>query len=274
MSETEVTTKKEERKEKEEELAFLIQSPDPAIWKTVTKTLQKIVEEATFSLDGNGVSLRSMNDSHNLAVERVWPSSEFIHYDCPRPTKFTVKVEDFTKVIGRAPEKEPVRFSREDRGELKIQFGNNKEFSMHLLEDIKPFPELKLLFDSKITFKKDAFNDALSDVWAVSSVVRIRVNSKDDIAFYGKGDLGNVQRRFSNDDILNAEVLKESSGSYSLDLLMAVNPSASAISPTIDMNFTSKYPVQLVYPLAYSEDRPSASFLRVYLAPRVVEQDE
>src|SRR5579875_2325844 len=92
--------------------SFLARTQTPSEWKAVTAAIQTLVEEATFDVSSEGISFRAMDPSHVALVDLFWPSSGFEKFECEKSDKFTVRVEDFAKLIRRAEAKDSIEISR------------------------------------------------------------------------------------------------------------------------------------------------------------------
>ena len=61
-----------------------------------------------------------------------WPNSAFEKYECDKPFKFTIRVEDFVKLIGRSDNKDSVEMTsnEDDALTLRLMNGYKREFDM------------------------------------------------------------------------------------------------------------------------------------------------
>jgi proliferating cell nuclear antigen len=124
---------------------FVARSLTPAEWKAVTASIQALVEEATFDVSPDGISFRAMDPSHVALVDLFWPSGGFEKFDCTKSDKFTVRVEDFAKLIRRADARDSIEISRQGSEMLALKIGSKREFELHLIESSQsstPLPKL------------------------------------------------------------------------------------------------------------------------------------
>lgn len=240
----------------------------------MTAAIQTLVEEATFDVTPDGITFRAMDPSHVALIDLFWPNADFQKFSCDKPDRFTVRMDDFAKLIRRAESKDAVEISRAGSESLNVKISNGyrREFELHLIESSQsntPLP--KLTYDSKFVMTEPAFDRILNDVSAISNYISIE-SGKEKVTFSGKGDTGraNVVLEKSEPgkgDLVNLVTDKESKSNYSIEYLLKITKSAGSASDTIDFEYSSKMPLRLDFKLGEN----SNGYIRFYLAPRVQE---
>ena len=81
---------------------FLAKTASSSEWKAIAAAVKTLVEEATFEANGGGLTFRAMDPSHVALVDLAMPNSSFASFECDKPFKFSVRVEDLVKLIGRS----------------------------------------------------------------------------------------------------------------------------------------------------------------------------
>ena len=174
-------------------LSFVAKTATPSEWKEIASCISAMVEDATFEISPDGISFRAMDSSHVALIDVLWPSSSFEKFECAKEDKFTVRMEDFAKLIKRSESRDSVEISRSGNESIVLKVGSEfyrREFELHLLEtSAKPSPLPRLTFDAKIVMSYSAFAQALNDISPMSNHITIRA-SKDSVSFSGKGDVG------------------------------------------------------------------------------------
>ena len=155
---------------------FLAKSASASEWKAVSAAIKTLVEEATFDATNEGLTFRAMDPSHVALVDLLWPSVAFESYQCEKPFKFSVRVEDFIKLVGRSDAKDSVEISSTEEDAISVKFmnGYKREFVIHLIETSAgsaPLPKLE--FDTKAILTKTIFERVLNDISAVSDQVTL-----------------------------------------------------------------------------------------------------
>ncbi len=127
---------------------FSILTSTPAVWKMIASSIQTLSEDATFDVDADGLRTRAMDPSHVALLDVKFPATSFEKFHCVKPTRFTVHIEDFSKIVKRSEPKESFEASESKSKSLSIKIGSGhyrKEFELHLLDD-----ELKVISSSEI----------------------------------------------------------------------------------------------------------------------------
>jgi proliferating cell nuclear antigen len=239
-------------------------------WRAVAAAVKTLVEEATFEATGEGLSFRAMDPSHVALVDLSWPIVAFEKYECDKPFKFSLRVEDLVKLVGRSDTKDSVEISSTEEDAIMMKFTNGykREFRIHLIESTggtAPLPKLE--FDTKATLTKNIFEKILSDIAVVSDQVTIAA-SKDKLSFSGKSDVGQAEVNLgkTDADVLDLQVGAESKATYSIDYLIAITKAVGGVSDTLLTEFSTKKPIRLEFKL--NEQGARAHY---FLAPRVSE---
>jgi len=253
---------------------FIARTQSPGQWKAVTAAIQTLVEEATFEVNQDGITFRAMDPSHVALIDLFWPNADFQKFSCEKPDRFTVRMDDFAKLIRRAENKDSVEISRSGAESLNLKLSNGykREFELHLIESSQsntPLP--KLTYDSKFVTTEPAFDRILNDVSAISNYISIE-SGKDRVLFSGKGDTGRANVVLEKDDTGKGDLVsltseKESKSNYSIEYLLKITKSAGSASDTINFEYSSKMPLRMDFKLGEN----SNGYIRFYLAPRVQE---
>ncbi len=239
-------------------------------WRAVSSAIKTLVEEATFDATAEALTFRAMDPSHVALVDLFWPNSSFERYQCDKPFKFSLRVEDFVKLVGRSETKDSIEISStdEDTIMMRLMNGYKREFTMHLIEtSMGTAPLPKLEFDTRVSMTKSIFEKVLSDISVVSDQVTIQA-TKDKLTFSGKSDVGlaSIALDGNGADILELKVNAESKGTYNIDYLLGITKAVGGASDTLLCEFSTKKPVKLEFAL-----NKLGSRIHYFLAPRVQE---
>jgi len=250
------------------DLVFLAKTSTSGEWKVVSSAVSTLVEEATFEASLEGITFRAMDPSHVALIDLSWPKSAFEKYECDKPFKFSIKIEDFMKLIKRADAKDSIEITTaDDMLVLRIFDGYKREFSMHLIESTYgPTPLPKLSFNVKATIAGRAFDKILSDISAISDHMTVEA-SKDRLVFSGKSDVGSgsVTLERASQDLLELEVKEDGKATYNIEYLSKIIRVTS--SDTVLLEYSSKMPVRLELKLSDLGGK-----IHFYLAPRIEER--
>ncbi|MGB9660071.1 MAG: proliferating cell nuclear antigen (pcna) [Nitrososphaerales archaeon] len=249
-------------------MVFLAKTSTSEEWKVVSSAVSTLVEEATFEASPEGITFRAMDPSHVALIDLLWPKAAFEKYECDKPFKFSIKIEDFMKLIKRADAKDSIEITTSDEMlVLRILDGYKREFSLHLIESTYgPTPLPKLSFNVKATMAERAFEKILSDISAISDHVTIEA-SKDRLIFSGKSDIGSgsVTLERATQDLLELDVKEDSKATYSIEYLSSIIKATA--SDAVLLEYSSKMPIRLELKLSDLGGR-----VHFYLAPRIEER--
>ncbi len=250
------------------DLVFLAKTSTSGEWKVVSSAVSTLVEEATFEASPEGITFRAMDPSHVALIDLLWPKPAFEKYECDKPFKFSMKVDDFMKLIKRADAKDSIEITTaDDMLALRIFDGYKREFSLHLIESTYgPTPLPKLSFNVKATIAGRAFDKILSDVSAISDHMTIDA-SKDKLVFSGKSDIGSgsITLEKAGQDLLELEVKEEGKATYNIEYLSKIIKVTT--SDIILLEYSSKMPIRLELKLSDLGGK-----IHFYLAPRIEEK--
>jgi proliferating cell nuclear antigen len=247
---------------------FMAKTSTAIEWRAVAAAVKTLVEEATFDANSEGITFRAMDPSHVALVDLSWPVSAWVAYECDKPFKFSVRVEDLTKLINRADTKDAVEISSGEDDSIAVKFSNGykREFNIHLIESTAasaPLPKLE--FDTKATLTKTILEKVLGDVSVVSDQVTI-LATKDKLTFSGKSDVGKAEISLAKNDadVLELTSNAESKATYSIDYVSGILKALGGVADTVEMEYSTKKPLRLQLKL-----NDQGAKMWYFLAPRV-----
>jgi len=157
-------------------MGFLAKTKSSTEWELITKVISTLVEEASFEATVEGIQFRAMDPSHVAMVDLNWPNASFEKYECDKPFKLTLRIEELSKLIKRANQNNSISISAENDEYMavNIENGYKKKFQIRLIESsYVPQQVPKLDLDSKIHMDKSIFDNTLIDVDAVADHITI-----------------------------------------------------------------------------------------------------
>jgi proliferating cell nuclear antigen len=207
-----------------------------------------------------------MDASHVSLLDISWKRDGFLEYECNEgEVTFGVRIDELLKLLRRIEKDTQVEISITD-GEMQITASEGKKtrnYKLKLLDASKSeTPVPKLSFNTRVTMLYDALVDALKDIDVITNVVEIYTNESM-IKFYGKGDAGDAEVVYWQDENTNIEMLnevKESKTAYSLEYLLQMLNAVDA--DNVILEYSSKMPLRLQFLLPFRCD------MQYYLAPR------
>ena len=238
-----------------------------AEWKAIAAAVKTLVEEATFEANAEGLTFRAMDPSHVALVDLSLPNSSWTAFECSKPFKFSVRVEDLVKTIARGDSKDSleIRETEEDAVSFTFLNGYKREFTIHLIESTAasaPLPKLE--FETKATVTKTILEKVLGDMNVVADQVTIQA-TKEKIVFSGKSDVGKAEVALAKNDadVLKMESTADSKATFSIEYINSILKALS-VADTVELSYSSKKPLMLNFTLNSQGAR-----LVFWLAPRV-----
>ena len=249
-------------------MGFLAKTKSSTEWKLITNVISTLVEEASFEATVEGIQFRAMDPSHVAMVDLNWPNASFEKYECDKPFKLTLRIEELSKLIKRANQNNSISISAENDEYMvvNIENGYKKKFQIRLIESsYVPQQVPKLDLDSKIHMDKSIFDNTLIDVDAVADDITIET-TQDQITFSGNGDSGKAAITLNKEDkgINELTSKKESKSTYSLQYLISILKAIGSSSETITAEYSEGMPFKMEFKLG-----ESGGFINFYLAPRI-----
>jgi len=233
--------------------------------RAVVEAIKPIVDEAVFTANSEGITFRAMDASHVSLLDISWKRDGFLEYECNEgEVTFGVRIDELLKLLRRIDKEQQVEISIAD-GEMQLTASEGKRtrnYKLKLLDASKSeTPVPKLSFNTKVTMLYDALVNALKDIDVISSIVEIYTNESM-IKFYGKGDVGDAEVVYWQDENTNIEMfnVKESKTTYSLEYLLQMLNAVDA--DNVILEYSSKMPLRLQFLLPFRCD------MQYYLAPR------
>ena len=249
-------------------MGFLAKTKSSTEWKLITNVISTLVEEASFEATVEGIQFRALDPSHVAMVDLNWPNASFEKYECDKPFKLTLRIEELSKLIKRANQNNSISISAENDEYMavNIENGYKKKFQIRLIESsYVPQQVPKLDLDSKIHMDKSIFDNTLIDVDAVADHITIET-TQDQITFSGNGDSGKAAITLNKEDkgINELTSKKESKSTYSLQYLISILKAIGSSSETITAEYSEGMPFKMEFKLG-----ESGGFINFYLAPRI-----
>ena len=206
---------------------FFTKTSTAVEWKAVASAIKTLVEEATFEASSESLIFRAMDPSHIALVDLNWPNTAFEKYECDKPFKFSIRVEDFVKLIGRTDAKDSVEISstEEDALLLRLMNGYKREFKIHLIESTSgtaPLPKLEL--DARDIDEQERLREGAGRHLCGGGPGRYQ-RAEGKVSFGGKSDVGAATITLDKNgaDILELDVKQEAKSSYNIDYLMSIS---------------------------------------------------
>jgi proliferating cell nuclear antigen len=243
---------------------------DVSLLRDSLDTVSNFINEGTFTLSNNGLSLVAMDPANVAMVLYDLLASAFVEYECTAESKLTINIPYLVSILKRS--------GAGDRVELKLLDGSNsmtikmvgdstRTFTLPLLEAhgsaVNPPAKLSDGFKSEVEVEASVLREGAKDALMVSDCVLLS-STNDSFVMKALSDTNEVNLQLGKDSpsLLRLESKEPVKSKYSLeyiDKMMKV----SKIVKTVTIKFANEYPLQLDYA---AMDKLKVSFI---LAPRI-----
>ena len=236
---------------------------DKNILLQIVKSANCMRDEATFTINEEGLTFREMDPSHVSLVDISIPNACFEKWSCIEEKKFALNLDEFRKLVSSLDTKGSVKIIIQDEKILVSQ--NGFTASVKTIEaSISDVPLPKIPYNSTLLFAENEpinaleFIRTLRKIDSISDYVTINCDSNK-VVFSGKGDLGESQKTFEECIYNNRE---DSETTYSLEYLMPFLRTLNKDS-LIELGFSTSKPMRIQTRVN------NMGRIDMYLAPRV-----
>jgi len=241
-----------------------IEVEDARAWKNCIDSIVNLIDEGSFEVTSNGISLKAMDPSQIAMVSFSVPKSAFSSYKIDETTKLGINFDSMSKILSRSRGKDKLRMML-DENKLLLEFlGEDKRSFKLPLIDVQEGAqkEPRIEFDAVVKIKAGQFKEILGDAALLSSHVVLDANNK---GFFVEvhGDSGDlrVEKDKTGEATLNIEVKKDSRATFPLQFLEDI-VKACPDDQSLSLHLKTNSPIKVEYLIGEAK-------LVYYLAPRI-----
>lgn len=242
---------------------FEIKIDDARYWKNCVDSIVSLIDEGSFTIAKEGISLKAMDPSGISMISFFIPNKAFSKYDIDKPASIGLNLENFGKILASSRSGEQL-VMKEGSGKFLVEFiGKNSRRRYRLpMIDVKKDSdkEPKIEFDSVVEVKSDPLKDILKDANLLSTHVGFKTD-KDSFVVVAKGDAGELEEEHMNnaDVIKKINTSKSSTATFNLDYLERMI-SACPSNSSMMLSIKTEEPIKIDYTIGDAN-------VSYYLAP-------
>ncbi len=246
---------------------FDIKIEDARYWKNCVESIVNLVDEGSFNISKEGISLKAMDPSGISMISFFMPSKVFSKFDVEKQASIGLNLENLAKILSSSRNNEQL-VMKDSNNKLMIEFiGENSRRRYRLpMIDVKKEAEKepKIEFESQIEVKSDPFKEVLKDATSLSSYVGFKAE-KDAFKIIAKGDAGELEEEHAGntDFIKKLSVSKAATAMFNLEYLDRI-VRACPSGNTIQLSLKSEEPIRVDYKIGEAT-------VAYYLAPYMME---
>ena len=244
---------------------FEIKIDDAKYWKNCVDSIVSLVDEGSFVLSKEGITLKAMDPSGISMVSFSIPNKAFSKYDVDKQTSIGLNLDNLSKILSSARSGEQL-LMKDASNKLSMEFigeHSRRRYKLPMIDvkkDVEKEPKVE--FESEVSLKSDSLREVLKDANLLSTYIGFRTE-KESFKVVAKGDAGELEEEHMNeaDIIKKLTVTKPSSATFNLEYLERIVSACPANSP-INMSLKSDEPVRVNYKIG---DAELAYFLAPYM---------
>ena len=267
----------------QDDVRFRATLGDPSAFTALMAAVTATLEEANFTVDGGGLSLRQMDRDCVSLVEARVPPGVFDEYRVEAAGLLRLSVKDFLHTLGKAVRGEAMTLETDpERMRLHVRLrapGKTRAhgFELAMLDPtLDEVPSPVLDYAAETTIKVGPLLDAVRDADLVTEYARVKA-TPDLFEVYGEGDKGSTYNTWERgaEDLVRHEAREETETVYSASRLLGVISPCRNLAEAATVRLGRNMPLRIEYGfkrrdaarLNGADEAPALSY---YVAPMVV----
>ncbi len=244
---------------------FDIKIDDAKYWKNCVDAIESLIDEGTFNIAKEGLSLKAMDPSGISMISFFIPNKAFSKYEIDKPTSVGISIDNLSKMLSSARNNEQL-ILKDANNRLSMEFvgpNSKRRYKLPMIDVKKDADkEPNIQFESFIEVKSDSFKEILKDASLLSSYIGFRTD-KNSFMVVAKGDAGELEEEHLNnaDIIKKLDVSKASSATFNLEYLERI-VSACPSNSNVMLSIKTEEPIKVDYKIG---DAAVAYYLAPYM---------
>lgn len=232
----------------------------------VIKTTSILTQDITFTLDTEGLTVRTMDSQHIALIDISMPNTMFEKYEVEQEISFTISSNDILKMIKMFDKQSWITLNITKDFECVLS-NRTEKYTLKISDTSKPdVPLPKIPFDSRIEFSENqevSTKDLLKQLEKIN-VLSDHVTLETENSYFkmsGNGDSGKAETIYEKGQIEISTRDNNSEGTYSFEYLIPFLKTVKD-NPLI-IEYSSSKPIRLDARFS------NIGRLHYYLAPRI-----
>ncbi|MCL5433430.1 MAG: proliferating cell nuclear antigen (pcna) [Candidatus Marsarchaeota archaeon] len=244
---------------------FEIKIDDAKYWKSCVDSIVNLVDEGSFKITKENISLSAMDPSGISMLMFSIPNKTFSKYDIDKDITIGLNIDNFAKILSSARSDEQL-VMKENNNKLSIEFigpNGKRRYKLPLIDTKKESDKApKVEFESIIEMKSEMFKEILKDASLLSSYIGFKAD-KNSFAVTAKGDVGELEEEHlgSTDAIKKINIIKSSSATFNLEYLERIVSGCPSES-SLELSLKTDEPIKIDYKIG---DASFSYFLAPYM---------
>ncbi len=229
---------------------FEIKMDDARYWKNCIDSIVSLIDEGTFTISKDGISLKAMDPSGISMVSFTIPNKAFSKFDVDKQTVVGLNIENLSKIMASSRNGEQL-LMKDSGNKITIEFigqTSKRRYKLPILDVRKdPEKEPKVAFESLVEVKSDSLKEIVKDASLLSTYVGFKTD-KNSFVVLAKGDAGELEEEHMNnaDAVKKLDVTKPSQATFNLEYLERMISAAPAGS-NVSLSIKTEEPIKVEY---------------------------
>ncbi len=242
---------------------FEIKIDDAKYWKNCVDAIVKLVDEGTFNITKEGITLRAMDPSGISMISFSIPNKAFSKYEVDKQANAGLNLENLDRILASARSDEQLLMKDSD-GRFSMEFigkHSKRRYKLPMIDTKKDVEkEPKVDFESEMEVRSESIREIIKDAALLSTYIGFKTD-KNSLVVFAKGDAGELEEEHLNstDAVSKLSIKKPSSVTFNLgylDRMVSACPAGNQIS----MSLKTDEPVRVDYKIGDAK-------VTYYLAP-------
>lgn len=247
---------------------FKIMLSDVDLLKNSISVISEIIDEGTFEVTQNGISLVTPDRTMVSVVDLKILSTAFDEFSIDAPASLGLNLAHLASVLKRVRSGDKLILEGgKEKLKITVEGGGKRRFEIPIL-DLKPEspPVDQLAFGGKLELETSVMEEGVADAEVIGDSVFLEA-SEGLLRMYARGDVSSTELELKKGDspLLDIKVPKAIKSQYPLDYLRKMIK-AGKLAKQMTLEFGSDYPLRMTF---RSIDKLQLAFI---LAPRVSEE--
>lgn len=219
-------------------------------WRDCVEAIVNLVDEGSFNISPEGITLKAMDPSGISMVSFFIPSKAFEKFNVEKGASVGLNLDNLSKVLSRTRDNESLGIKDSD-GKLNLEFvgqGSRRRYKLPLIDVRKNVEkEPNVDFDVSVEVVGEPLKDIIKDASLISSYISFRA-SKDQMMISARGDSGELEESHEVDGniVRKMSVKNPADAVFNLEYLENIIK-ACPIGSQIGFSLKSNEPLKLSY---------------------------
>ncbi len=234
-------------------------------WRDCVESIVNLVDEGSFTISSEGISLRAMDPSSISMVSFFIPSKAFEKYDVEKNTSVGLNLENLSKVLSRTRDNESL-VMKDTNGKLLLEFiGENsrRRYKLPMIDirkNVEKEPNVE--FDATAEVAGDPLKEIIKDASLISSYVAFKA-SKDELVINAHGDSGELEELHGVDGSIVKKLKADKGADVTFNLEYLENiVKACPMGSSMNISMKTNEPLKVSYNIGDAS-------VTYYLAPYI-----